>query len=152
MKHLTVTSNSVLSTIVFTTLLIFSGCTGSSQELETDNKKDAIIKAENDLEVAKEEYRAEVAQFRIEYNQRIAANEREILMVKENIKTSEKDVKAEYKDQLDMFEKRNAELKKKLDDYNDEDMNKWQTFKAEFSRDVNELGEAFGDFTTKDNN
>ena len=45
------------------------------------------------------------------------------------------------------MEKRNSELKIKLDNYKEDGTDKWQIFKTEFKSDMDELGKAFADFT-----
>ena len=40
-------------------------------------------------------------------------------------------------------------MKAKLDAYEETGKDNWETFKTEFSRDMNDLGEAFKNFTVK---
>lgn len=40
-------------------------------------------------------------------------------------------------------------MKKKLDDYKADGKDKWEQFKKDFSRDMDDLGNAFKDLTTK---
>jgi Skp family chaperone for outer membrane proteins len=149
MKKLMTGGTSVFAILTLVTALVFAGCDSPAQKAET-SKEDDITRAQEDLDNAREAYKAEVAKFKMEHNQRIAANERVIEGLKADMKNSKKEVKAAYKDQVAAMEKRNAELKKELDEYNDDTMNSWQSFKAEFSEDMNQLGKAFSDFTVKD--
>jgi outer membrane murein-binding lipoprotein Lpp len=149
MKKLTTGGTSVFAILTLVTVLVFAGCDSPAQKVEA-SKEDEVTRAQEDLDNAREAYKAEVAKFKMEHNQRIAANERVIEGLKADMKNSKKEVKAAYKDQVAAMEKRNAELKKELDEYNDDTMNSWQSFKAEFSDDMNQLGQAFSDFTVKD--
>ena len=40
-------------------------------------------------------------------------------------------------------------MKKKMDDYKAEGKDKWNEFKIEFNRDMEEIGKAFKDLTVK---
>jgi len=40
-------------------------------------------------------------------------------------------------------------MKKKMDDFRSDNRENWEIFKSEFSRDMEELGSAFRDFTIK---
>ena len=40
-------------------------------------------------------------------------------------------------------------MKRKMDDYKEEGKEKWETFKTEFTHDMDELGTAFKNLTVK---
>lgn len=48
--------------------------------------------------------------------------------------------------------KKKIELKKQLDQSNDEENDKWKSFVREFNHDMDELGNALKDFTTDNEN
>ena len=48
-----------------------------------------------------------------------------------------------------LWNKKNSDLKMKLDNYKAEGKENWKKFKIEFNRDMEELGIAFKDLTVK---
>ena len=52
-----------------------------------------------------------------------------------------------YNKKIEMLEKRNNELKAKLESLQDRTAEEWNEFKKEFNHDMSELGEAFEDLT-----
>ena len=47
------------------------------------------------------------------------------------------------------MEQKNTDMKKRMDEYKADGKEQWKKFKAEFSRDMDELGQAFKDLTVK---
>ena len=79
----------------------------------------------------------------------IAANDQIIADLKATIQHDKKAAKADYKSKVSALEQKNAEMKKKMEDYRQDGKDRWQAFKAEFSHDMDELGKAFKDLTVK---
>ena len=49
------------------------------------------------------------------------------------------------------LEQKNADTQKKLNEYKADSKEKWEMFKSEFNRDMDELGKAFSNMTVKNN-
>jgi len=49
---------------------------------------------------------------------------------------------------LATLENKNNDLKIKLANFKEDSQDNWESFKTEFSKDMNELGQAFKDLTT----
>lgn len=124
---------------------IFSGC--ESSEKKVDVAQDEVTKAKEDLDAANAEYLADVEAYRKEKADLIAANDSSIVALKLKIANEKKDVKADYEKKITELEQKNKDLKVKMDDYNDEGKEKWESFKREFSHDMDELGNALKDLT-----
>ena len=126
---------------------IFTSCNTAAEKV--DNAKDKSIKADEDFNTAKEEYLADVENFRIETDAKIEANKQMIADFNVKIASAKKDAKAYYTEQIAILEQKNIAMKQKLDEYEVTGKDNWETFKAEFSRDMNDLGVAFKNFTIK---
>ena len=137
----------VLAACTLVTGAIFTSCNTPTQKVE--NAKENVIEAKNDLNTANKEYLAEIENYRKETTEMIAANEQIINEFNAKIEHDKKAVKADYKKKIAILEQKNADLKKKLDDYKEEGKDKWDIFKAEFNHDMNELGQALKDLTVK---
>lgn len=128
-------------------LLFLSGCNSPDQKME--NAKSAVVEANHDLEQATQEYQADMNQYRKHSADRIAANDSAITVFKTQIANEPADVKAAHEKQLAILEQKNSDMKKKLADYKGEGKEQWETFKANYNREMNTLGEAFDKLTKR---
>ena len=135
---------SVLAVTVFMAGAILTGCQSSAKKVE--NAQDKVIEANQELSQALKD---SIQQFKTESELKINANEKSIAEFKAKIKNEKKESKAVYEKKLAALEQKNSDLKKKLDEFKDDGKANWKTFKAEFSSDMNELGNALKDFTVK---
>ncbi len=131
---------------VFITGTMFMSCQSSSEKV--DQAKENVIEAEQELNQA---IKDSIVQFRKESEQQISVYEQSIADLKAKIATEKKDVKATYEKSLAELQQKNELLKTKLNDFKDDEIDKWDSFKTEFNSDMNDLGTAIKNFTVKDN-
>ncbi len=137
----------VLAACNFIVGAMITGCNTPSQKVE--NAQANVVAANNDLDQANREYLADVASYRKETAERIAANEESIKEFNARIEHDKKSVKADYKKRIADLQQKNNEMKLKMDNYKEEGKDKWTIFKAEFTHDMDEMGKAFKDLTVK---
>jgi hypothetical protein len=80
----------------------------------------------------------------------IEANEKRIDAFKEKMEEAGLKVKANYNNEMAVLEKKNRNLKKKLEEYKDEGQRKWKKFKTNFKHDMDGIGKTMKDLF-KDN-
>ena len=136
-----------LAAIAFLSGVILTSCNSSSQKVE--NAETNVTEANNALDKANQEYEAEIESYRREIADKIEANNKSIAEFNARIALEKKDAQDEYRRKVTTLEKKNTDMKKKMDDYKAEGKEKWEKFKTEFSRDLDELGAAFRDLTIK---
>lgn len=136
-----------LSATILLAVAIFTSCNTAAEKV--DKAEDKSIKADEDYNSAKEEYLADIENFKIETNAKIEANKQMIADFKVKIATSKKDAQVYYQEQIAILEQKNIAMKQKLDAYEESGKDNWEAFKTEFSKDMNDLGEAFKNFTVK---
>lgn len=127
---------------------IFTSCNTAAEKV--DNAEEKSIKADEDFNIAKEEYLADIENFKIETSSKIEANNQLIADFKTKIASAKEDAKAYYQEQIAVLEQKNIAMKQKLDAYEESGKDNWESFKTEFNKDMNDLGEAFKNFTVKD--
>jgi len=88
--------------------------------------------------------------YRIETANRIIANEKAISDFNAKIAKEKKQKRAEYLEDIAKLEKKNTEMKVKLNSYKDNGSDKWKIFKMEFIKEMDDLGKSIKDLTTKD--
>ena len=136
-----------LLTVTFISGIILISCNNSSQKVDKAQKD--VIEANKNLEDANKEYLADIEIYRTETANRIAANDQSIVELKAKIANDKKIAKADFKKKVAELEQKNIEMKKKMDEYKADGKENWEQFKTEFSRDMDELGNAFKDLTVK---
>ena len=132
---------------VFLTGALLTSCNTPAQKVE--NAEDNVTEANQDLAKANREYEAEIESYRKETADKIEANNKSIADFNARIALEKKDAQDDYRRQIATLEQKNSDMKKKMDDYKAEGKEKWEKFKTEFSRDLEELGNAFKDLTVK---
>jgi chromosome segregation ATPase len=136
-----------LSATIMLTGVIFTSCNTAAEKV--DNAEEKSIKADEDFNSAKEEYLADIENFKKETNAKIDANNLTIADFKVKIATSKKDAQVYYQEQIAILEQKNIAMKEKMDAYQESGKDNWESFKTEFNKDMNDLGEAFKNFTVK---
>ncbi len=126
---------------------ILTNCNSPSQKVE--NAQNDVKEAKKDLAEANEEYLADIEKYRKETAEKIAVNDRSIAEFNARIEHEKKAAKADYKKKVAALEQKNSDMKKKMDEYKADGKEKWESFKAEFSHDMDEIGKAFKDLTVK---
>ena len=130
---------------VFMAGTMFISCQSSSEKV--NQAKEDVIEAKQELNLAITD---SIVQFKKESEQQIIANEKRIAEFKTKIAKEKKEVKATYENTLAELEQKNNELKKKLIDFKDNETDNWESFKTEFSSDMNDLGSTLKNFVVKE--
>lgn len=134
--------------------VLLSGC--SSPATKVENAKEEVADASKELSIANNNldeanlaYKADIENYRQATADKIAANEKSIAEFNTRVDLQKKEAKAEYKMKIAELEKKNSDMKKKMDEYKEDGKDNWEKFKTEFSHDMDELGNAFRDLTIK---
>ncbi|TDE44422.1 hypothetical protein E0I26_08630 [Flavobacterium rhamnosiphilum] len=145
-----------LFTLAITTFMagtILTGCQNSSKKEEAalDNVEDA----RENLDDAKEELtdarkaatQEEWDAFRESTTATIAQNEMRIAEMKASMKKTGKSIDEEYAKKIVDLERKNNEIKAKIQTYKNNANSDWESFKQEYNRDMDELGQALKNLT-----
>lgn len=119
-------------------------CQSSGEKV--DLAKENVAEAEQALNQAISD---SIVQFKQESELQISANEKSIAEIRTLIAKEKKETIAKYEKSLTELEQKNDLLKEQLNDFEDNETNDWDTFKTEFSSDMNDLGTALKNFSVK---
>jgi hypothetical protein len=133
------------STLFFGAVLI--SCSTPSQKVE--KAQEEVSEANKNLDKANQEYLADIQNYRVETDTKIAANNESLIEFRKRIEHAKKEAKIEYNKKIADLEQKNSDMKKRMDDYKEEGKENWEKFKAEFNRDMDELENAFKDLTVR---
>ena len=139
----------LVTALLFAMAVLFTNCDSPSQKVE--NAETNAAEAQEDLDQARQDYLEDVEVYKKQTAEKIAANNKSIADFNARIETEKAEAKAEYKLKIAELEKKNSDMQKKLDDYKVESKDQWETFKSEFNRDMDQLGNALQDLTVKNN-
>lgn len=123
---------------------MITSCQQSGNKVE--DARENVVEANQELKQAISD---SVQQFKRESEAKISAYDRNIAELKVKIALEKKEDKALYEKNLAELEQRNKEMKRKLAEYKAEGKDDWNSFRYEFKRDMDELGQSLKDFTVK---
>jgi hypothetical protein len=131
---------------------MITSCNSSAKKVE--NAQIKVEQTETDAEVAYNNLRKEqkdsvdeAQKFKSEANERIIAQQKSIIILKERIAKKKAKNHIESEKRLAELEILNTNLKKELDEYKNE--TKWTIFKSKFQREMDQLGEDIQELTKK---
>lgn len=136
-----------LAASTFITGAIMTSCSSSAEKVEIAQKN--VIDANKELENASKAYLVDIENYRKETESRISVYDQIIVDAKAKMENEKNAAKDEYKIIIADLEQKNNDMKRKMSDYKADGKEKWESFKAEFSHDMDELGQAFKDLTVK---
>lgn len=143
----------VLAVTTFLAGNVFTSCKSNTEKEEdaVENVQDAKENLENVTEDINNDAitkanDAEWQTFKAEANKTIVENEARIVELKKAMNKAGTTFDATYKKNIETLQERNAALKTKIADY-ENNQTDWASFKREFDSDMTELGSALKDLT-----
>lgn len=126
-------------------VFLVASCNSSSEKLAL--AKEDLADANKDLTKAQQAYADDIKEFKKDAEKKIESNETLIEELGAKIEKSQSKLSAEYQKQVTALEKKNKEMKKQINDYQEDTKEGWEKFKKEFSQDIDELGTALKNFS-----
>jgi hypothetical protein len=121
--------------------ILLSGCQQRESKIEIAQTK--VTSAAQDLKEVKREVRADWQEswlsFKRESDMEIAANERSIIDLRREVTTVRKGLRDSFTARIDDIERRNTELRNRVNEYKDDGDEKWELFKKAVRRDMDNL-------------
>jgi seryl-tRNA synthetase len=110
-----------------------------------NNAKDTINNPGKDTST----YLTEIDTFKKQNNDSIEANEKSINAFNERIANAKMKDRENYKNEINDLNKKNSDLKRKLDEYKADGKADWKTFKNRFNHDMDELNKSIKNIKDK---
>jgi len=139
------------STIVITTITMMFAFTALSCE-RSDKMERAqidVIEAERDLSIAQTEVESEVRIFRQETANDIRKNNLAIADIKRRIQDEDAESRAAHQVRVTELERKNNDLKRQMDNYSVTNRDHWESFKDQFSTNMDDLGNSLNNFFSR---
>jgi len=141
----------ILAAVAFAAMSFFAGCESPEQKVadaqeEVADAKENLADKKYDAKVERKADAKEWEQFKAESKAKIVSNDKKIAELKIRMTQSGQLEEVVYKERIISLEKKNTELRKRMETY-DANQNDWASFKREFSKDMENLGQAIEDLT-----
>lgn len=134
--------------------MIFIGCETSAQKVT--NAEQEVADAQAKLKQAHLDSTAEYEKSKIEWARQTAENDQLLANYRAKIATEKKEAREKHEAQLAELEKRNNDLKLKINEYKEDGKSSWSDFKAgfmsvvdEFNQDMTAFGKSIENLTDK---
>lgn len=134
-------NKSILILALFTVSTLI-GCK-SAQQKEAAAKEN-VANANQDLKDTQSNNKEEWKTFKVDATSKIADNENRIAELKVKMNKPGNTFDGLYRTRIEKLEAKNTDLKSKLNKY-DGNESGWETFKGDFNRDMNEIGDNIKD-------
>ena len=138
----------ILSTVV---AIIYISCNNSPKAKEEDliKAKDEVVDAKADLVKSTIDSINNFNKYKQSIEKKLLENEKTIASLKQKNTSKVQSTQELYVKQLDKLEMKNSELKHKIEDYKQGPEQKWELFKVDFNRDVDDLGKSISNMAER---
>ncbi len=120
----------------------FTSCKSAAQKDAA--AKQNVIEANQDLKDTKVDNANEWLTFKAESEAKILDNQKRIAELKVKMNKPGSTFDGMYRTRIEKLEEKNLELKSRIKNY-DGNQTEWKTFKSDFNRDMNEIGDNIKD-------
>lgn len=115
----------------------------SSTNRKMNTARKNLSEAKSDLKKAKSDSIAEYKEFRKESMNKIVDNEKKIAEMKKKQKVENKESQTKYDERINLIERKNISLQRRVDEYKADGNTNWAVFKKEFNEEMLYLQKTF---------
>ncbi len=126
-----------------------TSCTTPTEKTTTTVEKTTVIDPNGETARTNADYMAEIESYRKTNADRITANEKSMADLKAQIAQEKAEARAENERRLAALEQKNKDLKMKMDNFKGDTKESWDSFKVQYARDMDQLGQDFRDLSDK---
>ena len=136
--------------VVFLSGIAISSCNNTAEKKVEEAKED-VNDAKKNLNDAQNNYAEEWQKFKDDIEIRIIDNDKKIAEYRVKIRTQKGELKERSENRLDEIEKKNQEMKDRLNSFSDSGKENWENFKRDINESMDKVGEAFRDLFSDKN-
>ena len=131
--------------------MVYISCNNSPKQKEEklNDAKDEVVDAKEDLAKSKLDSIGDFNKYKESIENKLLENEKTIASLKQKNTSKVQSTQELYVKQLDKLEMKNSELKHKIEDYKQGPEQKWELFKVDFNRDVDDLGKSISNMAER---
>ena len=125
-----------LAAVLFVAGTMLSNNAAFGIKNEKANAHDVTAGAKDAQNQAKKDTLSEFQKFKNEANKEINKTEKQLEKLREDMKKEKEEMRVKSKENIDALDRKNHELKVKLEGYTDDAKSDWREFKKEFRHDM----------------
>lgn len=131
--------------------MVYISCNNSPKQKEEklNDAKGEVLDAKEALAKSKLDSISDFNKYKESIENKLFENEKKITALKAKNTSKDQSTQALYVKQLDKLEMKNAELKHKIEDYKQGPEQKWELFKIDFNKDVDDLGKSISNMAER---
>ncbi len=131
--------------------MVYISCNNSPKAKEENLKeaKDEVVDAKADLAKTTLDSINDFNKYKESMEKKLVENEKLIADLKSKNTSKDKSTQALYVNQLDKLEMRNGELKHKIEAYKQGPEQKWELYKVDFNKDMDDLGKSISNMAER---
>ncbi len=119
---------------------------GNTNPVRTEKGKTAESVSLSVTSLSQMDSTSDYKKFKKEAENKISENERSIAKMRSDMAEENKTTRDKYNERINKIEQKNKDLKKKIETYKEENNNpKWNAFKRDFTKSMDELGQSIKD-------
>lgn len=145
--------NTIMKSLLLATIVSITAvsCNNSPKEKQENlnESKDEVVDAKADLAESTLDSISDFNKYKESIEKKLIENEKVIVELKAKNNSKEKSSQELYIKQLDKLELKNEELKSKLENYREGPEQKWELFKVDFNKDVDDLGKSISNMAER---
>ena len=145
-----INSGKILLIAAVVSISLYS-CKGST-EAETENLKEAkedVVDATQELSEARKDSIVQYASYRVEIDKRLIENDKNIALIRANIKKQKASIRMQLEKDLDVLMEKNEAFRTAIKNNQDGIYSKWETFKTDLNTNMDDLGKSISEMANK---
>jgi hypothetical protein len=140
----------LLAAAIVTLGLAWTSCNSPSDKVA--NAQNDVKAANADLDAANKELLAEINKYKAATADSIEQNDKSIAEFDARIDKQKVEARDEYRKKITELDKKNNDMKKRMDDFKAGSKEDWEAFKKSFSQDMHSMNQGIRNFFKSDKN
>ncbi|MFZ4106278.1 hypothetical protein [Flavobacterium sp.] len=130
---------------------VFISCNNSPKDKEKNlnDAMDKVQEAKEELSNSTLDSISDFQKYKSSIETKLVENEKIIANLKSNNTSKDESTKKLYRNQLDKLKMKNEELKAKIENYKESPEQKWELFKVDFNKDMDDLGKSISNMAER---
>ena len=119
-----------------------------THEQKVETAKINVMEARQDLQQARIDS-SEYVKYKADAEAKLKENKSKISELKATMKTEGKETQTQYAKMINELDQKNTEMEHRIKEFNSDSKENWETFKFDFNKQMDELGESISETAEK---
>ena len=143
-----INSGKILLIAAVVSISLYS-CKGSTEAENLKEAKEDVVDATQELSEARKDSIVQYASYRVEMDKRLIENDKNIALIRANIKKQKASIRMQLEKDLDVLMEKNEAFRTAIKNNQDGIYSKWETFKTDLNTNMDDLGKSISEMANK---